>query len=225
MIAWVYQRARLVEEFDEVLVATDDERIRDCVEGFGGKAVLTPGNLASGTDRVAHVAQNSDADIIMNLQGDEPLISPQLLSDVCKPFAEDNVQMTTAIKNVSSVEELKNLNTAWVVVDKNMDALYFSRAVIPVNFKQNNHNIWIKNHSYYEHVGIYVFRRNFLSELTKFPRGNLEKMEDLEQLRVLENGYKIRCVLTSYQSVCVDTPNDIKKVEQLIKKKKITLDA
>ncbi len=123
MILWVYHRACTVKEFTDVLVATDDERIRDCVADAGGKAVMTPGDLASGTDRVAYVAENYDADIVVNLQGDEPLISPKMLSDVCKPFSDTSVQMTTAIKKVSSVEELKNPSAAWVVIDKNMDAL------------------------------------------------------------------------------------------------------
>ncbi len=224
MILWVYHRARSVKDFDDVQVATDDERIRNCVMDFGGKAILTPGDLPSGTDRVAYVAGTSDADIIVNLQGDEPLISPQLLSDFCKPFLDETVQMTTAIKKVSTLEELTNPSAAWVVVDENMDALYFSRAVLPFNHKHSDYKDWLKQHSYYQHIGIYAYRRKFLLKLTKFSQSNLEKIEDLEQLRVLEQGYKIRCVLTSHNSICVDTPQDLKIVENIIKDKKIVLD-
>ncbi len=224
MILWVYHRACAVADFTDVVVATDDERIMDYVVGAGGKAVMTPGDLASGTDRVAYVAKDSDADIIVNLQGDEPLISPKMLSDVCQPFSDQSVQMTTAIKKANNVKELKNPSAAWVVIDNNMDALYFSRAVLPNNYKMKDYKEWIVHNPYYEHIGIYAYRRKFLSKIKNLSRGNLEKIEDLEQLRVLENGYKIRCVQTTYNSICVDTPQDLQIVENLIRTKKIKME-
>jgi len=224
MIEWVYKRANSVKNFDKVIVATDDERILECVKSFNGEVELTPSELPSGTDRVAYVAKNYKADILVNLQGDEPLISPQLLSEICAPFSDENVQMVTAIKKVKNVDELTSRGAAWVVVDKHMDALYFSRAVLPVNYKFEKYDEWLENNTYYEHVGIYAYRDSFLQKLTILEKGKLEAAEDLEQLRVLENGYKIRCILTDYYSVCVDNPEDVITVENIINQKNIKLD-
>jgi len=224
MIEWVYKRAKLVKEFDNVLVATDDERIEKCVRSFGGEVELTPCDLASGTDRVAYVAKNSDADVVVNIQGDEPLVSHSLLSEICKPYSDDSVIMTTAIKKAKNTSELMKPGAAWVVVDKNLDALYFSRAILPVNFKLKKMEDWIEKTNYYKHIGIYTYRNTFLQKLTTFPKGSLERAEDLEQLRVLENGFRIRCVMTDYQSIGVDYPEDIKAVEQYINQNNIKLD-
>ena len=224
MISWVYHRAKSVREFEDVIVATDDKKIFDCVKSFGGNVRMTPKDLESGTDRVAFIAKDMQVDIVVNLQGDEPLISPQILSDVCKPFTDTRVQITTPIKKVTSADDFKNKNAAWVVVDKNMDALYFSRAVIPVVHKVKNKSEWLNYNTYFKHIGIYAYRKEFLLKLTELPREGLEKSEDLEQLRVLENGYKIRCVETSYQAVNIDVPEDIDRVENIIKKNNIKMD-
>lgn len=224
MISWVYHRAKSVGDFQDVLVATDDQRIFDCVKNFGGNVKMTPENMRSGTDRVAFIAKNMQVDIVVNLQGDEPLIAPQILSEVCKPFNDKNVHMTTPIKKVIDANEFKNKNAAWVVKNIWGDALYFSRTIIPTVHKVENKSEWLNFNTYYKHIGIYAYRKDFLLKLTELPREGLEKSEDLEQLRVLENGYKIRCVETNYQAVNVDIPEDIAKVEGIIKLNNIKLD-
>ena len=224
MISWVYNRAKAVKQFDDVIVATDDKRIHDCVKNFNGNVLMTPHDLKSGTDRVAYVAKELEFDVVVNLQGDEPLISPQILSEVCSPFVDENVKMATPVKKIKSAEEFENKNAAWVVKDKNGNALYFSRSVIPTNHKISNQKEWVKFSTYFKHIGIYAYRKDFLLKLTKLKRAGLEEIEDLEQLRVLENGFKIRCVETNYQSINVDVPEDIVKVENIIKKNNIKLD-
>lgn len=224
MIAWVYHRAKSAREFNEVIVATDDDKIFECVEGFGGKVIMTPQDLPSGTDRVAYISKSLDVDIVVNLQGDEPLISPEILRQICKVFEDKDVYMATPVKRVTNSADLNNKNAAWVVKDINNNALYFSRAVIPTIHKNENVSEWLKQSNYYKHIGIYAYRKEFLQKLTKLPRIGLEKAEDLEQLRVLENGYKIRCVETEYQSINVDVPEDIKKVHKIIEQEKINLE-
>ena len=224
MISWVYHRAKSVSVFEDVIVATDDEKIFNAVKNFGGKVMMTPSDLQSGTDRVAFIAKDLDADVFVNLQGDEPLISTEILSQVCKVFEDENVNMATPVKRIRNVSELENKNAAWVVKDKNNDALYFSRAVIPVIHKQKEKKDWINNKTFFKHIGIYAYRKDFLLKLNKLPRTGLEKAEDLEQLRVLENGFKIRCVETEYLAINVDTPSDIEKVIKAIKKDNIKLE-
>ena len=225
MISWVYHRAKSVEEFLDVIVATDDERVFDCIKKISGKVVMTPKELQSGTDRVAYVAKNQNVDVIVNLQGDEPLISPQILSKICKQFSDKNIYMATPVKRIKDANELNNKNAAWVVKDNNGDALYFSRSVIPAIHKNDNISDWLNHSSYFKHIGIYAYRKDFLLKLTQLPRKGLESAEDLEQLRVLENGYKIRCVETDYQAINVDIPEDIDKVIKEIEKNNIKLDS
>jgi len=224
MIEWVYKRALRVEEFSEVIVATDDQRIYDTVNSYGGKAVLTPENLPSGTDRVALVASNIEADVVVNLQGDEPLVSPRLLSQVCIPYNEENVVMTTPIKRITNNNELKDPNLVRVVVDKNWDALYFSRSIIPF-YRDAPEKEWFYHYDYFVHIGIYAYRKDFLLNLARLAPGKLERIEKLEQLRVLENGYKIRTILTEYESQSVDTEKDLRKVEKYIKENHIEVES
>ncbi len=225
MISWVYHRAKSVKEFQDVIVATDDKRIFDCVQNFGGNVTMTPSDLQSGTDRVAFVAKNKDVDVVINLQGDEPLISPQILSQMCKTFEDENIYMATPIKKVKEADDFNNKNAAWVVKDKNNDALFFSRSVIPAIHKIDSKSEWLNHSIYFKHIGIYAYRKDFLNRLTQLPRIGLEIAEDLEQLRVLENGFKIRCVETDYQAINVDVPEDIKKVIKAIDKDKIKLES
>jgi len=225
MISWVYHRAKTVAEFHDVIVATDDKRIYDYVKSFNGHVIMTPNDLKSGTDRVAFVTKDLKVDVVVNLQGDEPLIAPQILSQVCKVFRDEKVYMATPVKKVNNAIEFDNKNAAWVVKDNNGDALYFSRAVIPPIHKNEKKSDWLNHSSFYKHIGIYAYRKDFLLKLTKLPRIGLEKAEDLEQLRVLENGYKIRCVETDYQAINVDVPGDIDKVIKEIKKNNIKLDS
>lgn len=225
MIEWVYKRAAQVKLFEKVIVATDDPRILQTVRDFGGQAELTPAELPSGTDRVAYLARNTDADVYVNLQGDEPLIAPQLLTDVCSPYSDQAVLMTTAVSKINSVQELTDPNLVRVVLDKQGNALYFSRAVIPYLRDETDINKWFKQHVFYKHIGIYTYRRDFLLRLSGLPQGSLEQAERLEQLRVLENGFKIKTVLTAYNSLCVDTPEDLHQVENFIKLNKLQVES
>jgi 3-deoxy-manno-octulosonate cytidylyltransferase (CMP-KDO synthetase) len=225
MIEWVYNRALAANIFDDIIVATDDQRIYDVVKSFDAKVVMTSSDFVCGTDRVAEVAQTNHADVYINLQVDEPLISPQLLKDLCQPFKENQVLVTTAIKRISSSYELNNPNFVKVVIDNKNDAIYFSRSIVPFYRDADNNNSWCQLHIYYKHIGIYAYRRDFLLLISKLPQGNLEKAEKLEQLRILENGYKIRTIITDYDSMGVDTREDLHAVEEYIRLNKIKMDS
>jgi 3-deoxy-manno-octulosonate cytidylyltransferase (CMP-KDO synthetase) len=216
MIQWVYNRAASVPIFKKVLIATDDQRIADVVKSFGGECIMTSSELNSGTDRVAFVAQEITADIIVNLQGDEPLISTTLLEECCRPYAEPDVIMTTPVKLIKNVEELLDPNLARVILDRTGNALYFSRSQIPFVRDVADENEWLKYGRFYRHIGLYSYRKDFLIHLASLPPGELEKLEKLEQLRVLEYGFKIRTVLTDYISISVDTPSDLEKIEKYV---------
>ena len=225
MIEWVYTRASRAESISQVLVATDDQRIYDAVKSFGGLVLMTPNDLSSGSDRVAYVARNYSADIVINLQGDEPLITAQLLESICAVFHSQHVYMATPVKKISSYRELTDPNLVRVVVDMEQNALYFSRAVIPFLRDQQEQESWMKQFNYYKHIGLYAYRREFLLELAQRPCGKLEKAERLEQLRVLENGFKIKTVETDYHAMSVDTPQDLEHVNHYVQQHKIKMDS
>jgi 3-deoxy-manno-octulosonate cytidylyltransferase (CMP-KDO synthetase) len=221
MIEWVYKRAVRAQLFEKILVATDDQRIVQAVRKFGGLAELTPSDLPSGTDRVAFLARKIKADVYVNLQGDEPLISPRLLTEVCTPYSERKVVMTTAVKQIDSPDELTDPNLVRVVMDNRGDALYFTRAVIPFVRDDRDQRNWFQRYPFYKHIGIYTYRRNFLLHFSTLAPGSLEQVEKLEQLRVLENGYKIRTVITQSDSMSVDTAEDLQRLEHFIKLNKL----
>jgi 3-deoxy-manno-octulosonate cytidylyltransferase (CMP-KDO synthetase) len=223
MIEWVYRRATLAEAISEVIVATDDQRIYNVVHSFGGQVVMTPGSLASGSDRVAHIAREYLADVFINLQGDEPLIASHLLASICAVFQSDEVYMATPVKKIKNYSELTDPNVVRVVVDKERNALYFTRSVIPYVRDHQDQRSWIDHFPFYKHIGLYAYRRDFLMKLSQWPAGILERAERLEQLRILENGYKIKTVETDYDGISVDTPEDLKKVNDYIQKNKIKL--
>jgi 3-deoxy-manno-octulosonate cytidylyltransferase (CMP-KDO synthetase) len=223
MIEWVYRRAIQAEAVSEVLVATDDRRIYDTVLSFGGQAVMTPGTLTSGSDRVAQVARNLSADVVVNIQGDEPLITPDLLQALCAVFELEGVEMATPIKRILTVSELTDPNVVRVVVDKEKNALFFSRSTIPYLRDHHEQSDWHNHFTFYKHIGVYAYRRDFLIKLSQWPGGILEQAEHLEQLRVLENGYRIKTVETDYEGISVDTPEDLKSVNAYIQKNKIKL--
>ena len=209
MIEHVYRCLADMEEVDQVIVATDDERIYRTVEDFGGQAVMTPSHLQSGTDRIAMVARDLTADIIVNVQGDEPLLKKEMVREALAPFFEDEtVLMSTLKKKITDKEEINNPNVVKVVTNKRGDALYFSR--YPVPYPRNEGAV------YYKHIGLYVYKRDFLLEYSQMAQTALERAESLEQLRALENGYQIRVVETGYDSIGVDTPEDLKKVEEIL---------
>ena len=214
MIQRVYERAKQAKLVNEVIVATDDARIVDAVKRFGGKAVMTPTDLRSGSDRVAFVAKDlPDASIIVNVQGDEPLIEPAMIDEAIQPLIDDTgLLVGTLLKRIDSAEELSNPTIVKAVLDKNRFALYFSRAPIP--FNRDGHGF----EGFYKHIGLYVYRRSFLLKFASLQESALERVEKLEQLRILEHGYKIKAAITSYDSVPVDTPEDVERVKTLLKK-------
>jgi len=216
LIQRVYEQARKAELLDEILVATDNEEIFKVVENFGGKAVMTSSNCKSGTDRLAEVAGSLDADIFINIQGDEPLISPELISRVAQALIEDNaIEIATVARKVTTQEELNNPNVVKVVIDNDGFALYFSRAQIP--YVRDFLEIKNLGSVCYKHIGLYGYKRGFLLNFALMKQGPLEKVEDLEQLRALENGYKIKVVITQRDSIGVDTQEDLEKVRKILR--------
>jgi 3-deoxy-manno-octulosonate cytidylyltransferase (CMP-KDO synthetase) len=210
MIQRVYERAAQATKPDEVLVATDDERIKKAVEGFGGKAMMTSASHPSGTDRLAEVALSYDQmDVIINVQGDEPMIPPTLIDELCQAF-EDNpqLQMATA-KTLMQPEDYKNPNAVKVVTDQSGYALYFSRSLIPYpRYKTDDFKV-------YKHIGIYAYRRDFLLKFAALLPTTLEQIEGLEQLRAMENGTRIKVLLTDFQGIGIDTQEDLDRANKV----------
>lgn len=216
MIQHVYERAQEAELVNRVIVATDDERIFDAVKGFGGEAVMTSDAHKSGTDRLAEVASPLESEIIVNVQGDEPLIDPAMIDEAIRPLMEDSAIVMGSLKAVIRDEdELNNPNIVKVVVDRNDFALYFSRYPIPY-FRDAAPLSLLKGH--FKHIGLYVYRRDFLLKYAGMSQTPLEEAEKLEQLRALENGYRIKVPTTSLQSVGVDTKEDLERVRRLLKR-------
>ena len=217
MIQHVYERASEASGVDDVLVATDDERIFSAVEGFGGKVVMTSPEHQTGTDRLAEVAASLDSDIIVNVQGDEPLIGPRMIEAAVAPLLKDrSIKMGTLKTVLCNKEDLHDSAVAKLVVDKDDFALYFSRSPIP--FLREDGEA-ASDTVYYKHIGLYVYDREFLLNYAKMPQTPLEKAERLEQLRALENGYRIKAVTTEEGSIGVDTPEGLEKVRALITKR------
>ena len=208
---------------DEAVVATDDERILCAVEQFGGKAIMTSTAHRSGTDRCweAYCKFGEQFDVVVNIQGDEPFIQAEQLRSVCECFNDDSTQIATLVKPFASddnIEALFNPNSPKVVVDKEMHALYFSRSVIPY-LRGIDQSEWLKHHTYYKHIGLYAYRTEVLKEITSLPQGVLEKAESLEQLRWLENGYTIKVGITDIETIGIDTPEDLQRAEEFLKKR------
>lgn len=218
MIEWMYKRTKL-SNLDEVVVATDDERIYKEVERFGGKAILTSKEHENGTSRIAEVCTKyEDYDVIVNVQGDEPLIEPEMINSIINSFKEDDtISMSTLKYKIDTMEEIENPNYVKVITDKKGYALYFSRSVIPYPRKLDIQN-------YYKHVGIYGYKRDFVVEYAKMEPTPLELSESLEQLRALENGYRIKVMETPYKIIGVDTQEELEKVREYIKENGLKLD-
>ncbi|HPG38446.1 MAG TPA: 3-deoxy-manno-octulosonate cytidylyltransferase [bacterium] len=217
MIQWVYERACLAKNLDQVIVATDDERIYNTVTGFG-RVVMTPENIPSGTERAAYVTRDMDVEIVINIQGDEPMIDPAAIELVGKVLRDDSeAVMATLARRVSDPAELDNFDTARVVIDHKQHALYFSRAVIPYARDLQQKSDWPAKFPYYDQIGIYAYRKEFLLKYKDLPFSILEQAEKLEQLRALENGFKIRVGICNYEAVCVDKPEHIAQVEKKMK--------
>ncbi len=216
VIQRVYEQASAV--LDEVYVATDDERIFDAVRNFEGKAVMTRADHKSGTDRIEEAAEKigTDADVIINIQGDEPFIQQSQIKTLMQLFDNADTQIGTLGKRFENMTATENPNSPKIVTDKRGFALYFSRSVIPyVRGKEQGE--WIQHFPYLKHLGLYAYRRDVLREITQLPQSPLEIAESLEQLRWLENGYRIRVGLTDVETVGIDTPEDLQRAEEFLK--------
>ena len=217
MIRRVYEQCRQSSSLNKIIVATDDERIMKHVTDFGGDAIMTSHLHPSGTDRCNEVAkQYPEFGICINIQGDEPMIDPSQIDLLSACFDKENVRIATLVKKILTEEELFNLNTPKVVLNKDMEAVYFSRSAIPF-FRNKVHSDWLTGHTYYKHIGIYAYRSETLSEITKLPVSSLEKTEALEQLRWIENGYHVKAAITEKESYAIDTPSDLKKLLNILK--------
>lgn len=218
MIQHVVERARRVDILSRVIVATDDERIAECVEGFGGEYVMTRNDHVTGSDRLAEAAELigiSEHDVVVNIQGDQPLFPPEVIEQVARPLVDDPaLPMSTLIYKIIRPEEIHDPNHVKTVFDRDNYALYFSRAPIP--FQRNPEDV--EQPTYYKHLGFYAYRKGFLLSFVALPEGEWERFEKLEQLRALEYGYKIKVVLTEHDSIEVDTPEDLLRVEEHIQK-------
>jgi 3-deoxy-manno-octulosonate cytidylyltransferase (CMP-KDO synthetase) len=218
MVQRVYEQAKQSTLLTDIVVATDDERIETVVRSFGGNVQMTPVDIQSGSDRIALVAKKYDADIVVNIQGDEPMIDPKLIDQTIQLLIDDvSAVVGTAVKKTTTHQDVFNPNVVKVVLDNNNYALYFSRSPIPHVRDAKKDGDWFAGTMFYKHFGIYVYRAVFLQYYTTLKQSPLEITEKLEQLRILENGFKIKCAITEYESLPVDTPEDLNKVIQLLK--------
>ena len=215
VIQRVYEQVKSV--LSDVYVATDDERIFSCVESFGGKAVMTRKDHQSGTDRIQEAVEKTatQADVIINVQGDEPFIQPSQIQTLMQLFDDPSTQIGTLGKLFESIEAVENPNSPKIVTDMKGFALYFSRSVIPY-IRGKERQDWFSEYPFLKHLGVYAYRREVLAEVTKLPQSSLEKAESLEQLRWLQNGYRIRVGLTDVETVGIDTPEDLQRAEAFL---------
>ena len=219
MIQWVYEQATQV--YNDVLVATDDERIMKCVQRFNGACVMTREDHVDGTSRVLEAYEKSEkeVDFIVNIQGDEPLIAVEMLRDLNRTLTDKSIDVSTLISPVETREELDSVSEVFVVKDTSDYAMYFSRTAIPA-LKDIDRKKWFDHHLYYKHVGLYAYRASHLRKLVELPTTTYEQLEGLEQLRWLENGYKIKTGISCHETIPVDIPEDVIKVKQIMERRK-----
>jgi 3-deoxy-manno-octulosonate cytidylyltransferase (CMP-KDO synthetase) len=219
MIQWVYERAKQADILSDVAVATDDEKILKCVEGFGGQVLMTAPTHRSGSDRAAEAAEKlglQDEDLVINIQGDQPTFDPRCLSEVVSPILKDPaVHMTTLIYKIQDPAETNDPSCVTCVFDNENFALYFSRSCIPFGMNASVH------FDLYKHLGVYAFRKHFLDYFASLPQGTLETIEKLEQLRPMEHGLRVKVVESSYDSIEVDTLSHIQDVEAVLSKQNL----
>ncbi len=215
VIERVYEQVSQV--LSDVYVATDDSRIYDVVIGFGGRAVMTRSDHQSGTDRIAEAACKigGDFDVVVNVQGDEPFIRPAQIETLCHCFDDADTEIATLGKRFADMESVQSPNSPKIAVDRRGFALYFSRSVIPY-VRGAEPDTWLQHYPYLKHLGIYAYRRDVLTEVTRLPQSPLEKAESLEQLRWLENGYRIKVAETTFETVGIDTPDDLRRAEAFL---------
>ena len=216
VIQHVYEQASSV--LSDVWVATDDDRIREAVKKFGGRVVMTRADHKSGTDRIEEAAEKTgtQADVVINIQGDEPFVQPSQIKTLMQLFDNADTQIGTLGKHFENIEAVNNPNSPKIVTDKQGFALYFSRSVIPY-IRGAQDNEWLSHFPFLKHLGLYAYRREVLHEITQLPQSPLEIAESLEQLRWLENGYRIRVGLTDVETVGIDTPEDLQRAEEFLK--------
>ena len=213
MIQRVYEQAKKSTTLSSVIVATDDDRIEDAVRSFGGEVCITSPHHPSGTDRCAEVVQKLklNCDAVVNIQGDEPFIDPGQIDLLVSCFNDPRTQLATLIKKIESSETLFNSNSPKVIVDTDQFAIYFSRHPIPY-VRGFNEVEWLSKNVFYQHIGIYGYRTEALKKITQLQPSNLEKAESLEQLRWIENGYRIKTAITHFETLAIDTPSDLQKI-------------
>lgn len=220
VIQRVYEQVTSV--LPDAVVATDDERIAEVVRSFGGNVVMTSTEHRSGTDRCYEALTKTpgEFDVVINIQGDEPFIQASQLQSVMDCFQDEETQIATLVKPFTPADgydALENVNSPKVVINKNSQALYFSRSIIPYT-RNKEHKEWLAGHTYYKHIGLYAYRTEVLREITSLPQSSLELAESLEQLRWLENGYVIKVGLTQVETIGIDTPQDLEKAEEFLSK-------
>lgn len=217
MVQRVYEQAVKSKYLDKVVIATEDDKVVEHVRQFGGEVLITRANHASGTDRCfeALQLQGTSYDYVINIQGDEPFLDPRQIDELAE-LLDGTVELATLIKKITTTDELFNLGEVKTVFNKEMEALYFSRQPIPY-FRNAAELDWLQQQDYYKHIGIYAYRADILEQISNLPVSNLEKAESLEQLRWLENGLKIKLAFTVYESLCIDTREDLEKVLAALK--------
>ncbi len=217
MIQRVYEQCIQANRLSRLVIATDDERIFNHVNDFGGNAVITSPQHQSGTDRCAEIMEKIGVekwDVVINIQGDEPYIHPEQIDLLCSTFDSEETKVATLVKKITSIDELFNHNNVKVILNKRKEAIYFSRTPIPYN-RNFPEQEWLKYSTYYKHIGIYGYRTQTLLELSKLAKTNLEVTESLEQLRWIENGYNVRVEITSLESISIDTPDDLLRIKSI----------
>jgi 3-deoxy-manno-octulosonate cytidylyltransferase (CMP-KDO synthetase) len=215
MIEHVWNRAKGCRELNDLLIACDDEKVLKTAQGFGAKAVMTRPEHPSGSDRIAEAVDRLDFDIVVNIQGDEPFIESRVIDGLVTALKTDaKASMATVIKEIKDDADIKNPNVVKVVIDKNQYALYFSRAPIPYDRNATRQ----PGTKYFKHLGLYAYRKDFLMAYKDWPKSKLEETEQLEQLRVLEAGHKIKTIETDVETLAVDTPEDLAKIERFVRK-------
>lgn len=220
MIQRVYEQALKAEMLNDVVVATDDDRIYDAVLSFGGKVVMTSSEHKSGTDRCAEVVKtiNDKYEAVVNIQGDEPFINPEQINQIASLISQKDSQIASLCKSIKDADELFDNNVVKVVFDIKGNALYFSRHTIPfMRNVENEARSWMNSHTFYKHIGIYAYKTDVLEQISQLTQSELEMSESLEQLRWLENSYRIIMGITEYESYSIDTPRDVEKCLKFFK--------
>ena len=213
MLQWVWERAKQVKILDELIIACDDERVAEVAKSFGAQVAMTAKGHASGTDRIAEVVNPLDVDVVVNIQGDEPLVHPTMIDSVARAILYDKeISVATLIRKITDPNDINDPHVVKVVKDKNDFALYFSRAPIPFHARNSD----ITEPVYYKHIGLYGYSKDFLFTFKNMDSSNLERTEKLEQLRVLEDGYKIKVIETKFDTIGVDTPQDLEKLKEYL---------